>query len=413
MSSLRAKLILLLAVVIVAVVGLLTGVLLYLLRPSGQHIEPVAEQVMTLARVAKEAPTALQVRPNPASGEFQANITRWLRRTLAAHSTNLEIVVTRTTAAAPQMVSIRTAGGWIVAPIPDLPPPEGAWRVIASWLTLITLGAVAIAIFVAHRMVSPLELLEKTVAAVGPDAVLPELPVEGPAEVKVMARALNSLSSRLQDAMQSRMRLVAAAGHDMRTPITRMRLRAEFVADADDRAMWLKDIDELERIADSAIELVREESDTSAIENIELDQLVGDVVTELAALNYKIELDITVPAKVQGSPLALRRAFRNLLINAATHGKAARVHMSVYDHRVVVVIADDGPGIPPELIGRVFEPFFRADPARRQNVPGAGLGLTIACEIVRRADGDIRIENGRQRGLVQSIELPLCARLRD
>lgn len=408
MNTLRAKLIVLLAVVIVAVVGILTGVLLYLLAPSGQHIEPVAEQVITLARIANEAPTVLRVAPDRAPGEIQADVTQALRHALAVRASGLDVVVSRAGASRPQLVSIRSGSGWIVAPIPDLPPLDGAWRVITTWLTLITIGAIAIAVFVAQRMLRPLELLEKTVASVGPDAVLPQLPVEGPAEVKAMARTLNSLSARLKDAMESRMRLVAAAGHDMRTPITRMRLRSEFVADADDRAMWLKDVDELERIADSAMSLVRQELEPSAVETLSLDQLVADVMAELRDLSYKIDLQEVVPAKVRGSPMALQRALRNLLINAATHGKAAQVRIAAQGSRIAIIIEDDGPGIPPELIGRVFEPFFRADPARRQDVPGAGLGLTIAREIIRRAGGDIRIANGRDRGLVQTVELPLC-----
>jgi signal transduction histidine kinase len=109
---------------------------------------------------------------------------------------------------------------------------------------------------------------------VGPDALLPELAIEGPAEVRVAAKALNSLSSRLKTAMESRMRLVAAAVHDLWAPITRMRLRAEFVRDEDDRAMWLKDIDELERIADSAILPVREDAGKSVSESLRLDLLV-------------------------------------------------------------------------------------------------------------------------------------------
>jgi signal transduction histidine kinase len=104
----------------------------------------------------------------------------------------------------------------------------------------------------------PLALLESAVEQVGPDGALPILPERGPAEVRATAKALNSLSSRLKRAMESRMRLVAAAGHDLRTPITRMRLRAEFVGDDEERARWLTDLDELERIADSAILLVRE-----------------------------------------------------------------------------------------------------------------------------------------------------------
>ena len=108
-------------------------------------------------------------------------------------------------------------------------------------------------------MSKPLALLESAAESVSPDGILPALAERGPAEVRATAAAINSLSARLKRAIESRMRLVAAAGHDFRTPLTRMRLRAEFVTDDEERALWLKDIDELERIADSAIQLVREE----------------------------------------------------------------------------------------------------------------------------------------------------------
>jgi len=408
MTSLRAKLVLLLAVVIVSMVVVVTGVLLYLLRPAGDlTIGPVADQVVMLARVAEQSPGALAVSPSPAAGEIQPHTTQSLREALASRGSRLEVVVTRTAASVPQAVSIRTPQGWISMPIPDLPPREGALFVIMSWLTLITLGALAIAVFITHRMIQPLALLERTIESVGPDALLPELPVEGPAEVKVAARALNSLSSRLRAAMESRMRLVAAAGHDMRTPITRMRLRAEFVSDPEDRAMWLKDIDELEHIADSAILLVRQEAGNSPVEALALAPIVRDAVRELSELGYPVELRETVNGRIRANALSLSRALRNLIINAATHGKSARVSMGASPTHLSVVIEDDGPGIPPELMGQVFEPFFRADPARRQDIPGAGLGLTIAREIVRRTGGDIQITNREPTGLRQVMELPI------
>jgi signal transduction histidine kinase len=245
------------------------------------------------------------------------------------------------------------------------------------------------------------------VASVGPDGILPHLPERGPAEVRATAKALNSLSSRLRAAIESRMRLVAAAGHDLRTPITRLRLRAEFIQDDDERARWLNDLDELERIADSAILLVREESGKVPPEPIRLDQLVSSVAAELKDQKYDVAVANTEPITVRASRLALSRALRNLMINAATHGVRARV--SVADGvggTARVIIEDEGPGIPPALLGQVFEPFFRADPSRRQTRPGAGLGLTIAREIVRRAGGDISIANNPGRGLTQLIELP-------
>ena len=215
------------------------------------------------------------------------------------------------------------------------------------------------------------------------------LPEKGPAEVRATAKALNSLSSRLKSAMESRMRLVAAAGHDLRTPITRMRLRAEFVEDEEDRARWLTDLDELERIADSAILLVREESGKAPPELIQLDELVGSIGSELRDQNLDVTETTTEPVKVRASRLTLNRALRNLIINAATQGSSTgRGRRGEGAARIV--IEDEGPGIPPELLGQVFEPFFRADPARRQDIRGAGLGLTIAREIIQRAGGKHR-----------------------
>lgn len=410
MNTLRAKLVLLLAVVIVSVVGLLTGVLLYLLRPPGEHhIEPVAEQVLMLARVAKESPSVLPRVDPPAEKTVWPGMTGLLRAALRDRGSNLDVLISRAAPTSSLVVFIPVDGGWVGMPMSDIPPPDGGWRALGSWLALITLGALAIAIFFVNRTVKPLALLEKTIEGVGDDAMLPELPIRGPAEVRATARALNSLSLRLKNAMESRMRLVAAAGHDMRTPITRMRLRAEFVSEQDDREMWLKDINELERIADSAILLVQEESGHSSVETFSLDSLLGDVIAELKALDYNVALDGAIAAPVCASRHALGRAFRNLIINAATHGGGAHVTMKRTGDHICVAVTDEGPGIPPNLIGQVFEPFFRADPARRQNIPGAGLGLTIAREIIRRSGGDLRIANRSERGLVQEIVLPLAA----
>jgi signal transduction histidine kinase len=238
--------------------------------------------------------------------------------------------------------------------------------------------------------------------------MLPTLPEKGPGEVRATAKALNSLSSRLKRAMESRMRLVAAAGHDMRTPITRMRLRAEFVEDEEERTRWLADLDELERIADSAILLVREESGLASPEAIRVDELVQTIGDELREQNLDVTNTRVEPVTVCASRLKLNRALRNLIINAATHGVRARVEVANSGGTARILIEDDGPGIPPELLGQVFEPFFRAAPARRQDIPGAGLGLTIAREIIQRAGGTISISNRADGGLKQVVELPVA-----
>ena len=413
MNTLRVKIVVLLVVAIVSVVGLLTVVLFYLLGPpqrSERALEGTAQQVELVLGLIKEAPGAVTLEEEPAPGQRYERSTAGLREVLTARGLDLPVTISRDGHQAPLIVSVPIADrGWLWMPTSGMPPPGPPWKALFRWLTVIALGATVIAVFVANRMVRPLVFLEDAVASVGSDGLMPELPEQGPAEVRATAKALNSLSARLKRSMESRMRLVAAAGHDMRTPITRMRLRAEFVPEEEERGKWLNDLDELERIGDSAIMLVREETGAAAPERIRLDELVGDICTDLKEQSLDVTGVSLRPVTILASRFKLNRALRNLIINAATHGVRARVSVSGDGTMARIVIEDDGPGIPEDLIHQVFEPFFRADRARRQDIPGAGLGLTIAYEIVSRAGGRIEIANRRDGGLVQTVELPQAA----
>jgi signal transduction histidine kinase len=181
-----------------------------------------------------------------------------------------------------------------------------------------------------------------------------------------------------------------------------MRLRAEFLGD-DERARWLHDLDELDRIADSAIQLVREETVGKGTELVRLDVLVRRICHELSVMGLAVELADVAAVSVTISPLALTRSLRNLVINAATHGGGAYVSVVAKDNSALIIIDDNGPGIPEKDIASVFEPFFRVDPARRKHIPGAGLGLAIAKEIVERQGGALIIENRKPSGLRQTL----------
>jgi signal transduction histidine kinase len=166
----------------------------------------------------------------------------------------------------------------------------------------------------------------------------------------------------------------------------------------------------MDRIADSAIQLVREETSSDKIEIVNLDEVVGRVCEDLAVMKFAVVRGDCDGARASVAPLAFVRALRNLIINAATHGAGARVTVQLRGSRCAVVIEDVGPGIPEHLIASVFEPFFRVDPARRQQVPGAGLGLAIAKEIIEKSNGTLVIENRKPRGLRQLILLPSAER---
>lgn len=310
--------------------------------------------------------------------------------------------------------SIRTAvvqlGGQNVAvEFPgELQPPRDLWIILGTWIGLVVIGVIAVSLTMAYRVTRPLAVLERAVAMVGPDGVLPHVPEVGNREAVETAMVLNRLSERLQTAMESRMRLVAAAGHDFRTPMTRMRLRAEFI-DEEDRAAWLRDLDELEHIADSAIRLVQEEVSETPLEPLSLDQLLLAEVHELAEQGCQLTIGRIEPVEVALPRLATKRALRNLLINAATHGRRGTVDVLNTGTEARVHISDFGPGIPEDLIQRVFEPFFRAEPGRVQTVPGAGLGLAIAAEIIERVGGRLEIKNKHGGGLLQTLYFPLAS----
>lgn len=417
MTSLRARIAVLLILAIVSVVGLATFAASRALLPPLPEatMEPLARQLHTLTGLAeadREAALAagIVLQPSPAAGLEESGMSRFLTRALERTGTPRTAVVTRAADTPVLTASVGLGTGeWLVSDIPDLRPPSGGRLVLAGWIVLIVAGSTAISLLAASKITRPLELLESAVGRIGADGVIAHIPETGSGEIRATAKALNQLSAQLKSAMESRMRLVAAAGHDLRTPMTRMRLRAEFIADDEERERWLADLEELDAIADSAILLVREEAEGGSTETVRLGFLIHDLVEELQALGYKVSVPPLMSLPVSASPIALKRALRNLVINAATHGGGADVRLERQGDDAVLTILDEGPGIPDEQIGRVFEPFFRVDIARRKTLPGAGLGLAIAREIVERFGGTIAIANRKPKGLVQTVRLPLVA----
>lgn len=191
-----------------------------------------------------------------------------------------------------------------------------------------------------------------------------------------------------------------------------MRLRAEFIENGEERAKWLADLEELDAIADSAILLVREEVRQDSIQTIDIGRLLSEIVSDVSGLGHAGSLVFIEPEAamtIKAAPLALKRALRNLILNAVTHGKKAHIDLIGDESEIVVTIRDEGPGIPQELIGRVFEPFFRVDLARRKSIPGVGLGLAIAREIIERFGGTITIANHKKQGLIQTVTFARAA----
>lgn len=411
MNSLGARLglVLVTAIVLVVITSSFAASLVMRGPRPETTMEPVARQLLLLARLTEREEDAatssgVVVNTQPADGTRDIELSNLLTQAMKRIGGSQEVIASRLEGTLGTTASIQLDNGrWISAPMPDFGPPPGVWKILVGWLSLIVAGSVLISIFAASKIIKPLRLLEQALAEISCDGTLPHMPETGPAEVRVTAQALNRLSARLKATTESRMRLVAAAGHDLRTPMTRMRLRAEFIADDDERTKWLNDIEELDQIADSAIGLVREEVDQDGVMTVRLDQIVCSIVQELGDIGLSVTRGVVQPVTIVAGPLALTRALRNLLINAATHGGTGTVHITRNGGDAVVTIHDIGPGIPEDRLDQVFEPFFRIDRARQKSFPGAGLGMAIAKEIVSRFQGEITVRNRHPHGLEQIL----------
>lgn len=417
MNSLRNRIALLLILAIISVTALASLAAVQLIqRPLPEAaLLPVTRQIGALIQIAATDPDAaqaagMQILPQPAAGAQDAHETRVWTKFLTSIGTTNALTVSGHRYGRDKTLSIDLgAPGWLVMPLPDLRPPRASWIVFASWLAMIASGAAIVSVIAAHRITGPLRMLNSAADRIGADGLLEPLPETGPPETRATALALNRLSARLKSAMESRMRLVAAAGHDLRTPMTRMRLRAEFIEDDTDREKWLADLAELDTIADSAIRLVRDEVSAEPAQNLRLDALLSQITAELATQGYGATLaGPLTPARIRAEPIALTRALRNLIINAATHGRGAEISLMPQGGWAEICILDHGPGIPDALLERAFEPFFRVDPARRKSPEGAGLGMAIARQSIERLGGRITLENRAPSGLIQRVRLPLA-----
>ena len=219
-------------------------------------------------------------------------------------------------------------------------------------------------------------------------------------------RAFNLMRGRLDRYIRDRTAMLAAVSHDLRTPITSLRLHAEFVEDAGTRSRILAALDEMQRMTEDALAFIREDMRQEETRTVDLHALADSVAADLRDLGHDVEVGEAGRVLAAGRPGALRRALRNLLENAATYGSRARVRVAKDDGGVRVVVEDEGPGIPEDGLERVFEPFVRIEASRSRDTGGSGLGLAIVRGIVRGHGGDVRLENRAEGGLRATVTLP-------
>lgn len=272
-------------------------------------------------------------------------------------------------------------------------------------LAITAIMLTALAVIVARRIARPMQRLTSAAESLGRGEQNSQIPEEGPDDIRRTAVAFNQMQERLTRFLADRTAMLAAIGHDLRTPITTMRLRTEFIADPEARARLLDTVNEMQAITDATLDFTHGEAIDEPTRPVDIAALIESICEDLADLGRDVHFVENGVVPYRCRPAALRRAARNLIENALRYGAHAQVSIAHSPAGVDIVIEDDGPGIPERDIERVFLPFVRLEESRNARTGGIGLGLSIARTIVRAHGGDIVLSN-LPRGLRAVVHLP-------
>lgn len=300
-------------------------------------------------------------------------------------------------------------GRWLNVATVSPRPPRG-WGFYGLFtLGLSSLLVAVIVIVTVQRIARPMRRLAGAAEAFGRGAQDRPLPETGPEEVRRATQAFNRMRERIERFVQDRTRMLAAVSHDLRTPITSLRLRAEFVEDEVLRARMLESLDEMQRMTEETLAFLREESSKEPTRAVDLCALLSSLCDDLRDMGHDVVLADCPKLVCFCRTVALKRALGNVVMNAVRYGERARVSLAREGEELVVIVDDDGPGISAENRERVFEPFVRLEESRSRETGGLGLGLAIARSIVRSHGGEIALANRPEGGLRVRVRLPAGA----
>ena len=288
-------------------------------------------------------------------------------------------------------------------------------RTPAQWPMEIMVAAVAAilvasaaAALMARRVARPLYDLTAAASVVARGGTAPHVIEKGPDDVRNAAIAFNQMTEKVTRTMESQRHLLSAVGHDLRTPITAMRINLEFVEDEELREGLQQNLDELQELTEQVLAAARGASG-EAKRNVDLSALVESICADLDDMGEPVTWQNHSPAPVNCRPNEIRRAVRNLVANAVAYGSRADVQITNNTDGYDIVIEDEGPGIPEDDRIRVFEPFVRLESSRNAATGGTGLGLTLAKAIAEGHGGAIVLENRDRGGLRARMHLPRMA----
>ncbi|RAI37911.1 hypothetical protein CH338_14510, partial [Rhodoplanes elegans] len=307
---------------------------------------------------------------------------------------------------APRRVTVRLRDGTALSATvaPRRRPPFGPLQVsiliLASLVTVLS-GWAALA------LTRPLRAFATAAEAFRPDGEIVPLPERGPQEIRIAARTLNEMRARVKAMVEERSRMLAAVGHDLRTPITRLRLRSEFIEDDSLRTQALADLDQMRGMVESLLVFMRSGQSARAPVMVDLTASLTTVCDQFADLGHAVTYSGPDHAAIMGHPDDLQRAVTNLVDNAVRYAGRATVRLNLARDRVEIDVEDDGPGIPAAQKAAMLRPFARGESARSMDgTTGFGLGLSIAQVVAVAHGGTLALLDACPHGLVARITLP-------
>jgi signal transduction histidine kinase len=285
-------------------------------------------------------------------------------------------------------------------------PPAPGWPmevIVAAVMAIIVASAAAA--YIARRVARPLSALASAASVAARGGTAPPVPEEGPDDVRNAAKAFNAMTDRVTRTMESQRQLLSAVGHDLRTPLTAMRINLEFVEERELRERLAANLNELQALTESVLSAARG-TGGEAKRNIDLSALVESLCADLDDLGEPVTWQAHGPAPLVCRPDEIRRAVRNLVENAVAYGRRAEVQIAESSAAYDILVDDDGPGISDHDHDRVFEPFVRLEGSRNSDTGGTGLGLTLVKAIAQSHGGGVFLENRPQGGLRATLRLP-------
>lgn len=290
--------------------------------------------------------------------------------------------------------------------------PERSWGLdigtrIAIIIALGLIATVLVAWLATQQLAKPLQRFASAARRFGGDLRAPPIKVEGPDEIRQAIIAFNTMQAQIQHYISERTHMLASISHDLRAPLTRMRLRSEFMEDFDHQGKLIRDIEEMQSMINAALAFFREDTQPEQSTAFDLSELLQTIIDDYRDQNIAIDFHGPAHLVYEGRPLGIKRVIVNLLENAEKYAQQPAITLSSDGYSVCVDVSDEGPGIPEASLQRVFDPFFRLETSRNRETGGVGLGLSAARAIVREQGGELTLSNRSSGGLQARVELPL------